>query len=88
MKYVRAVPVLLRWLPRVIYLPLAEDIVRTLSVGFAKKQALPEFFKLFRDPPQVRDLMRPATSEPAGEHLRWVIGNGLGIFAGPAVTAT
>lgn len=84
-KYEVAVPVLLKWLPRVGYLPLAEDIVRTLSVGFARKHALPEFLKFFRQPPEVDDPMRPATSEPASEHLRWVIGNGLGIFAGPSV---
>jgi HEAT repeat protein len=85
MKYEVAVPTLLGWLPRATYLPLAEDIVRTLSVAFAKKQALPEFLKLFRHPPEVDDPMRPATSEPASEHLRWVIGNGLGIFAGPPI---
>jgi HEAT repeat protein len=85
MKYEAAVPALLRWLPRATYLPLAEDIVRTLSVTFAKKRALPEFLKFFRCPPDVEDPMRPATSEPASEHLRWVVGNGLGIFAGPSV---
>jgi HEAT repeat protein len=85
MKYEVAVPVLLGWLPRVTYLPLAEDIARTLSVSFAKEQALPEFLRLFRDPPEVDDPMRPASSEPAREHLRWVIGNGLGIFASPPV---
>jgi HEAT repeat protein len=85
MKYQVAVPVLLSWLPQATYLPLAEDIVRTLSVNFAKKQALPEFLRLFRCPPEVGDPMRPPTSEPASEHLRWVIGNGLGVFAGPSV---
>jgi HEAT repeat protein len=84
-KYEAAVPVLLRWLPRVSYLMLVEDIVRTLSVPFARKQALPVFLKLFRQPPEVQDPRRPATSEPAIEHIRWVIGNGLGIFAGPSV---
>ena len=83
LKYQVAVPVLLRWLPQVSYLPLAEDIVRTLSVSFAKKAALSEFLKMFRQPPDVEDPMRPATSELPIEHLRWVFGNGLGIFAGP-----
>jgi hypothetical protein len=83
--YKAAVPVLVEWLTRVRYLLLAEDIVRTLSVGFAKKLALPEFLRLFRQPPDVEDPLRPETSEPPEEHLRWVIGNGLGIFAGPAV---
>jgi HEAT repeat protein len=56
-----------------------------LSVGFAKKLAAPEFLRLFRDPPHLEDPLRPATSEPPKEHLRWIIGNGLGIFAGPAL---
>jgi hypothetical protein len=83
--YKAAVPVLVEWLPRVRYLLLAEDIARTLSVSFAKKLALPEFLRLFRRPPDVEDPIRPETSELPQEHLRWVIGNGLGIFAGPAV---
>ncbi len=85
LKYQVAVPVLLGWIPRVSYLPLVEDIVRTLSVGFAKKDALPVFLRLFRYPPEVEDRMRPKNSQPAEEHIRWVIGNGLGIFASPAV---
>ena len=35
--YRTAVPVLIEWLPKVRYLLLAEDIVRTLSVRFAGK---------------------------------------------------
>ncbi len=85
LNYKAAVPILLKWIPRARYLFLAEDIVRTLSVGFAKKLALPEFLQFFRQPPVVEDPLRPLTSEPAEEHLRWVIGNGLGIFAEPSV---
>lgn len=84
-RYEEAVPVLLEWLPRASYLMLADDIVRTLSVGFAKGLAAPVFLRLFREPPAVEDPLRPATSEPPREHLRWVIGNGLGIFAGPSL---
>lgn len=83
MRYDAAVPVLLEWLPRASYLFLCEDIARTLSVAFARRLAAPVFLRLFRDPPAVEDPLRPATSEPAQEHLRWVIGNGLGIFASP-----
>lgn len=83
--YKAAVPILLRWLPSARYLLLAEDILRTLSVGFAKNLALPEFLQFFRQPPAAEDPIRPLTSEPAEEHLRWVIGNGLGIFAEPSV---
>jgi HEAT repeat protein len=86
LNYQAAVPVLLDWLPRTFYLLLAEDIVRTLSVGFAQKQAAPEFLTLFREPPEVGDPIRPEASEPAMEHLRWVLGNGLGIFANPAIS--
>jgi hypothetical protein len=82
--YRAAVPTLLNWLPRATYLLLAEDIVRTLSVGFAKKLARPDFLGFFREPPYVQDPLRPATSGPPREHLRWVIGNGLGIFADPS----
>jgi hypothetical protein len=82
--YQVAVPILVEWLPKVSYLMLSEDIVRTLSVSFAKKLAAPEFLRLFRDPPHLEDPLRPATSEPPKEHLRWIIGNGLGIFAGPS----
>lgn len=85
--YKAAVPILLEWLPRVTYLPLAEDIVRTLSVPFAKKEALPIFLTMFEEPPVVEDPMRPPTSEPAEEHLRWVFGNGLGIFADSSVAS-
>lgn len=83
--YAAAVPVLLEWLPRASYLMLSEDIVRTLSVAFARRLAAPVFLRLFRVPPVVEDPLRPETSEPAQEHLRWVIGNGLGIFAGPSL---
>lgn len=83
--YKAAVPALLRWLPRVSYLPLAEDIVRTLSVGFAKSQAVTEFLNLFRKPPEVEQAGRPESSPSPVEHLRWVIGNGLGVFAGPSI---
>lgn len=64
---------------------LSEDIVRTLSVSFAKKLAALVFLRLFRDPPVLQDPLRPVTSEPAEEYLRWIIGNGLGIFADPSL---
>lgn len=50
--YAGAVPVLLEWIPKVSYLMLSEDIVRTLSVAFAKRLAAPVFLRLFREPPQ------------------------------------
>lgn len=83
--YRAAVRSLLKWLPRVSYLLLSEDIVRTLSVSFAKRLAAPAFLRFFREPPSVQDPLRPASSSPPKEHLRWVIGNGLGIFASPSL---
>jgi hypothetical protein len=81
--YAGAVPVLLEWMPKVSYLMLSEDIVRTLSVTFAKELAAPVFLLLFREPPALQDPLRPETSEPPAEHLRWFIGGGLAVFAGP-----
>jgi hypothetical protein len=81
--YAGAVPVLLEWIPKVSYLMLSEDIVRTLSVAFAKRLAAPVFLRLFREPPALQDPLRPETSEPPAEHLRWFIGGGLAVFAGP-----
>lgn len=78
-----AVPILLKWLPDCRYLLLAEDIVRTLSEKFARQQAMPVFVELFRDPPGVFDPLRPATSKPPQEHLREVIGIGIGVLASP-----
>ena len=44
------------------------------------------FLELFRDPPDVEDSKRLTTSEPAKEHLRWVIGYGLGVYSGPDIS--
>jgi hypothetical protein len=86
LNYKAAVPVLIEWLPRVSYLPLAAGIVRVLSVPFAKHLARPAFLTLFRDPPDVfivDESMRVQTSAP--ETLRSTIGIGLGLFADPSV---
>jgi len=82
--YRAAVPILLDWLPRVTYLMLAVDIVRTLSVPFAKELAFPALVRMFEEPPRLHDPLRPATSEPASEHFREVVGGALGTFAAPS----
>jgi hypothetical protein len=41
-------------IPKVSYLTLSEDIVRTLSVAFAKRLAAPVFLRLFREHPLFR----------------------------------
>jgi hypothetical protein len=84
--YVGAVPILLRWLPEVTYLLLADDIVRTLSVPFAKELAFPLLVRLFQSPPHLNDPLRPPTSEPASEHLRGVLGSALSTFASPSTS--
>jgi HEAT repeat protein len=83
--YRSAVPILLEWLPKASYLMLSIDLVCALSASFAKKLAVPEFLRLFREPPPVQDPLRPATSPPPKEELRWFIAGGLGGFAGPPV---
>jgi hypothetical protein len=81
--YRAAVPVLLRWLPRMSLLRPAENIVYVLSVRFAARQAFPVFAELFRNPPEVTDPWWPPTSKPEREYLRWNLGCGLAVFAGP-----
>ncbi|GLZ77973.1 hypothetical protein Afil01_27800 [Actinorhabdospora filicis] len=86
MAYAPAVPILIAWLPRAGYLPLAEDIVRALMVRFARIPATPPLLAWFRDPPPVSDPTRPPDSPSAPrEHLRWVIGLALGGHATPAI---
>lgn len=72
--YPRAVPVLLRWLPRVEYTPLKEDIIRTLSVPWAKPEA-------------VRPLLAEFHAAPSSEEkgLRWAIGNALEVIGDDSV---
>jgi hypothetical protein len=84
--YRAAVPILVRWLPEVRYLSIAHDIVRTLSVPFAKELAFPVLLRMFREPPQLEDPLRPATSEPASEYLRAVLGSALSTFTSPSTS--
>ncbi|WP_166677869.1 HEAT repeat domain-containing protein [Amycolatopsis arida] len=83
--YRAAVPVLLEWSPKVRLFHLAEDIVRALSANFAKKQARPVFFQLFRDVPPVEDPRYPEENDLKQEILRTTIGTALGSFADPSV---
>jgi hypothetical protein len=72
--YSEAIPVLLRWLPRVEYPPLKEDIVRTLSVPWASPMALR---------PLLTEFERTPASEESG--LRWAIGNALEVLGDDSV---
>ena len=67
--YPKAVPTLVRWLPRVQYVALKEDIIRTLSVPWAReaRQALLAEFE--------------RADDGASGALRWAIGNALEVLA-------
>lgn len=68
-----AIPILLAWLPRVGNADVKEDIVRALSVPFAKPAAAPALVAEFR------------RADPAQEALRWAIGNALEVVADDSV---
>jgi hypothetical protein len=72
-RYPGAIPVLVKWLSKVVYRPLKEDIVRTLSVPWAKPVATPVLIDQFRTQPKAED--------PAGTGLQWAIGNALEVLA-------
>ncbi len=72
-RYPDAVPVLVRWLPRIVDAAVKEDIVRTLSVPWARQLATRPLIEAFRSLPEADD--------PTGTSLRWAIGNGLEILA-------
>jgi HEAT repeat protein len=71
--YKTAIPILLRWLPRVDNLRIKEAIVRSLSVPWAKPTAAPALVDAFRQAPD----------DPPG--LKWAIGNALSIVADDSV---
>jgi hypothetical protein len=68
------VPVLLRWLPRAGYAPLKEEIVRALSVPWARPQAAPVL---------IEELDR--AEDAAGTGIRWAIANALAVVADDSV---
>lgn len=70
-RYREAVPVLLRWLAKVATDSEREEIVRTLSVPWAK-EALGPLISQFA--------AEPIPSSPQGELVRWAVGNALEVF--------
>ena len=70
-EYRAAVPILLHWLPRISDPQVNEDIVRTLSVPWAKPAAAPALIEEFR--------------KAEGDEIRWAIANGLAVTADDAV---
>ena len=77
MRYRPAVPVLLHWLPMVSDPVVKEDLVRALSVPWARPAAarplIDEFVGVDDD------------ADPTGTELRWAIGNALSIVADDSV---
>ena len=72
--YRAAIPVLLAWLPKVTYAPLKDEIIRTLSVPWAKPEAVHPLLREFRN-----------IDDPMDTELRWVVGNALEVLADDSV---
>jgi hypothetical protein len=68
--YTSAVPILVKWLPRVSRSDVKEGIVRALSVPWAKEAALP-LLQEFRESP----------AATGGSGVKWAIGNALEVIA-------
>lgn len=71
--YRDAVPVLLRWLPRATDPKLKGEIVRALTVPWARPAATKPMIEEFR--------RADASVDPTGTGLRWTIGNALEVLA-------
>jgi HEAT repeats len=68
-RYRNALPVLVRWLSRSGSTTEKEEIVRALSVPWAREGALAPLIEEFRT--------IPLSSEPQEELLRWAVGNAI-----------
>ncbi len=71
--YLRAIPILLYWLPRIENLRVKEDIVRMLSVKWARPLAAPALIQEFI-----------SVNDPLGSY-KWALGNALSILADDSV---
>ena len=76
LNYPAAIPILLAWLPKVQNIDVKQDIVRCLSVPYAKP---------FAAAPLIDEFRRADDGNPLGP--RWVIGNALGVVADDSVLA-
>lgn len=72
--YRSAIPILLKWLPLADSQSLQEEIVRALSVKWARPVAAPALIKLF-----------PLVDDPTGLGAKWVIANALAVVADDSV---
>jgi hypothetical protein len=75
-RYSDAVPILLKWL-EASSLDVKEDIVRTLSVPWARPAASQAMVDEFR--------RLPLASDPTGTGVRWAIGNALEVLADQSI---
>jgi hypothetical protein len=71
-RYREAIPVLLDWLPRVTNVKAKGEIVRALSVPWAKPVATEPLIDEFR--------RLDVSADPTGTGLRWTIGNALEVL--------
>jgi hypothetical protein len=71
--YRAAVPILLKWLPRIHNYDIKSEIVRTLSVPWAKPEAAPALVHEF------------LTADQSQDSYKWAIANGLSIVADDSV---
>jgi HEAT repeat protein len=74
LQYKLAIPILLKWLPRVERTDLKEAIVRALSVKWARPAAAVPLIGEFRK-----------STDPSWSGLRWAIGNALSVVADDSV---
>ncbi|MEI7848218.1 MAG: HEAT repeat domain-containing protein [Chloroflexota bacterium] len=72
--HIKAIPILLKWLPLIDNLDVKESIVRTLSIPSTKPIAAPALIKEFR---KFRNL--------PDSGIAWVIGNALSVVADDSV---
>lgn len=72
--YKDAIPILLRWLPKVTNDDVKQDIVRALSVKWAKSWAARPLLEEFR-----------VAQDPIGMGLKWAIANALEVVADDSV---
>lgn len=71
-RYEKAIPVLLEWLPQVADVKAKGEIVRALSVPWARPIATRPLIDEFRH--------LDASADPTGTGLRWTIGNALEVL--------
>lgn len=71
--YRAAIPILLQWLPRINNYDIKSEIVRTLSVPWARPEAAPAMVREF------------LTANPSEDSYKWAVGNGLSIVADDSV---